>query len=87
MITTEDPRPLFVRFAPEKKALVRDAVADRMRALRRSVAVQKEEVRAVAGVDEPSFRRICRRGYVHHREHERRDEKVDGVAPRPVQER
>jgi hypothetical protein len=45
MITTEDPRPLFVRFAPEKKALVRDAVADRMRALRRSVAVQKEEVR------------------------------------------
>ncbi|MFZ8857567.1 MAG: helicase HerA domain-containing protein [Candidatus Caldarchaeales archaeon] len=45
MITTEDPRPLFVRFAPEKKALVRDAVADRMRALRRSVAVQKEEAR------------------------------------------
>jgi hypothetical protein len=45
MITTEDPRPLFVRFAPEKKAMVRDAVADRMRALRRSVAVQREEVR------------------------------------------
>jgi hypothetical protein len=44
MITTEDPRPLFVRFAPEKKALVRDAVADRMRALRRSVSVQREEV-------------------------------------------
>jgi energy-coupling factor transporter ATP-binding protein EcfA2 len=48
MITTEDPRPLFVRFAPEKKAMVRDAVADRMRALRRSVTVQREEVRAVA---------------------------------------
>jgi hypothetical protein len=48
MITTEDPRPLFVRFAPEKKALVRDAIADRMRALRRSVSVQREEVRAVA---------------------------------------
>jgi hypothetical protein len=53
MITTEDPRPLFVRFAPEKKALVRDAVADRMRALRRSVAVQKEEARAVAQRTEP----------------------------------
>jgi hypothetical protein len=45
MITTEDPRPLFVRFAPEKKALVRDAMADRMRALRRSVVVQREEAR------------------------------------------
>jgi len=48
MITTEDPRPLFVRFAPEKKALVRDAIADRMRALRRSVSVQKEAREAVA---------------------------------------
>jgi energy-coupling factor transporter ATP-binding protein EcfA2 len=53
MITTEDPRPLFVRFAPEKKALVRDAIADRMRALRRSVTVQREEVRAVAQRAEP----------------------------------
>ena len=54
MKTTEDPRPLFVRFAPEKKALVRDAVADRMRALRRSVSVQKEELReAVAQRAEP----------------------------------
>ncbi|MEM2233973.1 MAG: DUF87 domain-containing protein [Nitrososphaerota archaeon] len=34
MITTEDPRPLFVRFVPERKALVRDALMERMRALR-----------------------------------------------------
>ncbi|MEM2233581.1 MAG: DUF87 domain-containing protein [Nitrososphaerota archaeon] len=43
LITTEDPRPLFIRVVPEKAALVRDAVADRLRALGMAPAERKAQ--------------------------------------------
>ena len=48
MIWMDDPRPLFVNFEPEKAAMVRDAVAERMAAI-----IGEMEQRGVERAEEP----------------------------------
>lgn len=47
----DDPRPLFVRFVPEEAAMVRDAIATRMQALRGSPAGLVYTVSQVQRID------------------------------------
>lgn len=53
MIWMDDPRPLFVAFEPEREALVRDAVAERMRALLGEEVAKPEPAKRGAPPAEP----------------------------------